>query len=299
MAQFCTDIARACGEPLAGTGALAERHLFLRWPKGKWRRPRYEAADLEPAVRAAMIDAIAHDNYVGLFANDGPELELVSFPDGVRILPRDAAHAAELIADWGRGTPLPGTPVGRRIILCCTDAKTDACCARYGFGIYKTLAEQAPALGLDVLQVTHIGGCHFAPSVIVMPERRRYGRLTTEMVPAFLAAIAGDRLYLPAYKGDPGLGEMEQAADIAARQWLGDVDRLADTSRIASVAFGGPGKAEVLVDCNGIMVSVRLTSKVFAVHGSCRSLDAAPAPKTRWEAVGVQLAGAVTGQSCA
>ncbi|MBU1306989.1 MAG: hypothetical protein KKF33_15905, partial [Alphaproteobacteria bacterium] len=208
MAQFCTDIARACGEPLAGTGALAERHLFLRWPKGKWRRPRYEAADLDPAVRAAMIDAIAHGNYVGLFANDGSELELVSFPDGVRLLPRDAAHAAELIAAWGQGTPLPGIAIGHRVILCCTDAKTDACCARYGFGIYKAMAEQAPALGLEVLQVTHIGGCHFAPSVIVMPERRRYGRLTPEMVGDFLAAIAGERLYLPAYKGDPSLGEM-------------------------------------------------------------------------------------------
>ena len=52
--HFCTDHAIASGEPLAGTGTLAERHLFMRWPKGKWRRPRFETVGLADDLLAAM-----------------------------------------------------------------------------------------------------------------------------------------------------------------------------------------------------------------------------------------------------
>lgn len=85
-------------------------------------------------------------------------------------------------------------------------AKTDACCARYSFPVFKALAAAAPEFGIDVLQCTHIGGCHFAPSVIVMPDRQRYGRLMPAAVPDFLATIARNDLYMPAYKGQSGTG---------------------------------------------------------------------------------------------
>src|SRR5690606_12388115 len=54
---FCADLAIAQDEPLAGIGAMAERHLFMLWPKGKWRRPRYQSADMDDVLQQAIHQA--------------------------------------------------------------------------------------------------------------------------------------------------------------------------------------------------------------------------------------------------
>ncbi|SEQ37803.1 hypothetical protein SAMN05428969_2826 [Devosia sp. YR412] len=280
MRQFCTDHAIACGEPLTGTAALAERHLFVRWPKGQWRRPRFESVGLSEELRSQMKAASGNGRYVGLV--DGEHLELLSFPDASSIVPRDQEHAAALIEQWRDGTGLDGTPL-RRTVLCCTDAKTDACCARYGFPVFKALAAAAPDFGIDVLQCTHIGGCHFAPSVIVMPDRQRYGRLTPANVPEFLATLARKELYLPSYKGNPALDEIEQSAEAAVRHWAqGRVD-LAEI-KVAQVTMHSDVKATVEVELNAERLIVRADRQSFPVYGNCRDMDAEPKDKLRWVA---------------
>src|SRR5690606_1410164 len=104
---FCTDHAIAQQEPLAGTGAMAARHLFVRWPKGKWRRPRYESADLEHVLQRAIHESYGSDRYVGLIESDGrPDLELISFPDSRTAQPASQQEAAAMIRAWASGTPL-------------------------------------------------------------------------------------------------------------------------------------------------------------------------------------------------
>ena len=70
--DFCTDIAMALGEPHEGTGALAERHLLVNWPKGKWRRPRFEAEGFAPELQSAMRAASGAGRYVGLCDDPTP-----------------------------------------------------------------------------------------------------------------------------------------------------------------------------------------------------------------------------------
>nr|WP_314259603.1 sucrase ferredoxin [uncultured Devosia sp.] len=280
MRKFCTDHAIACGEPLAGTGTLAERHLFVRWPKGNWRRPRFDTVGLSDELRVQMKAASGGGRYVGLV--DGEQLELLSFPDATSVVPRDQEHAAELVAQWRDGKGLDGTPL-RRTVLCCTDAKTDACCARYGFPVFKALAAAAPAFDIDVLQCTHIGGCHFAPSVIVMPERQRYGRLTPASVPDFLAVIARNELYLPSYRGNPALGEIEQSAEAAVRDWAEGRVAL-EGLEVAQVTMRSDIEATVEVQLNAerLLVHAHLTS--FPIYGNCRDMEGEPKDKLRWVA---------------
>lgn len=278
MRRFCTDHAIACGEPLEGNGALAERHLFVRWPKGNWRRPRFETVGLSEELRAQMKAASGNGRYVGLV--DGEDLELLSFPDATSIVPRDQDHAAALIAAWREGTGLGGTPL-RRTVLCCTDAKTDACCARYGFPVFKALAAAAPDFGIDILQCTHIGGCHFAPSVIVMPERQRYGRLTPAGVPEFLATIARNEVYLPFYKGNPALDEIGQSAEALVRRWAdGRVDP--GQIKVAQVTMHSDDEATIEVQLNAERVIVRARRQSFPIYGNCRDMDGDPKNKLRW-----------------
>ncbi|MCZ4345595.1 sucrase ferredoxin [Devosia neptuniae] len=284
MHRFCTDHAMACGEPLAGTAALAARHLFIRWPKGKWRRPRFESVDIEAPLRLAMTAASAPDSYVGLVdAGEGTALELITFPDATSIVPRNQNHAAELVGRWHAGLPMGGTALPRRVILCCTDAKTDACCARFGFPVFKALSAAAPAFGLDVLQCTHIGGCHFAPSVIVMPDRQRYGRLTPAAVPDFLAMVARTDIYLPAYKGDPGLSELEQSAETAARHWAQGRCQVHQV-QISGVEMLAEDTATIRVLLGSVPLTINAQRQTFHTYGSCKTMGSAPTPRPRWTA---------------
>lgn len=271
---FCTDYAIAQEEPLAGTGAMAARHMFVRWPKGKWRRPRYESAGLDHVLQRAIHQSYGPDRYVGLIESDGrPDLELISFPDSRTAMPASQEEAAEMIRAWASGKPLEGPKLPRPVILCCTDAKINACCARYGFPIYKALREQAGAFGLDVVQTTHFGGCHFAPSLIVMPQRARYGRLSLAEIPDFLGALSEDRHYLPRFKGRADLSEIDQCVEIAAGQWAeangwqqSDVRLLGHEDEAASQvsAYASVGRTRLRVD---------LRQREFHVHGTCRSMD--------------------------
>jgi hypothetical protein len=280
MRKFCTDHAIACGEPLVGAATLAERHLFLRWPKGYWRRPRFETVGLSAALRTEMKAASGSGRYVGLV--DGDTLELLSFPDATSVVPRDQDHAADLVVQWRDGAQLSGEPL-RRTVLCCTDAKTDACCARYGFPVFKALAAAAPEFGIDVLQCTHIGGCHFAPSVIVMPDRQRYGRLTPATVPDFLATIARHDLYLPCYKGNPDLDEIGQTAEAFVRHWAQGHVAPADIA-VAEVTMHTENAATVVVQLNTERVIVQTRRKIFSIYGNCRDMDSEPKDKLRWVA---------------
>lgn len=278
MRPFCTDHARACGEPLAGTATLAARHLFLRWPKGNWRRPRLEAVGLDEDLRSAMKAALGAGRYVGLV--DGATLELISFPDATRVIPRDQQHAAELVARWQSGTGLEGEPVPRTI-LCCTDAKTDACCARYGFPLFKALHAAAPAFGINILQCTHIGGCHLAPSVIVMPDRQRYGRLAPDMVPDFLATIGRGEIYLPCYSGHPALTELEQAAEAAVRHHL-KASAESPPVTITEITMHDETRATIALRFGERSMQVQARCETFPIYNNCRNMDGPPKDKERW-----------------
>jgi hypothetical protein len=271
--SFCTDFAIEQAEPLAGTGAMAERHLFIRWPKGKWRRPRYESAGMDEVLQKAIHQSYGPGRYVGLLESDGqPDLQLVSFPDGRTALPASQDEAAELIRAWAGGTPLAGPALPRPVILCCTDAKVNACCALYGFPIYKALRERAGAFGFDVMQCTHFGGCHFAPSVIVMPQRSRYGRLTPGDIPGFLAAIGGGEHYLPAFKGRADLSEIDQCVDIAAAQWAEAHGRRQGEVSLAEPPVVTGGEASALAMVGNTRLRITLRQREFHVHGTCRSI---------------------------
>lgn len=271
---FCTDLAIAQQEPLAGTGAMAARHMFLRWPKGKWRRPRYESAGLEPVLQRAIHESYGPDRYVGLIESDGrPDLELISFPDSRTAQPSSQQEAAELIRAWAGGTPLSGPALPRPVILCCTDAKINACCARYGFPIYKALRDQAPAFGFDVVQTTHFGGCHFAPSLIVMPHRARYGRLTAAEIPDFLATLAEGRNYLTGFKGTADLSEIGQCVEIAAGQWAeAHGFRQADVRLIAPAATAHDA-ITVPALVGETRLDIALRQQQFFIHGTCRAIE--------------------------
>jgi (2Fe-2S) ferredoxin len=273
---FCRDLCLERGEPHEGTGNAPERMLLLAWPRGKWRTPRWESADMSARLAQAVHEAALAGVHVALVDKMGeidglPQLQ--AQPESVRA---DFASEADLIAAIGNyvdGNLFVGTPEPRTTILVCTDSRRDACCARYGFSTYKALTAIADPAMFNVVQATHLGGCRFAASLVVVPQRERYGRMTAGQVPAFIEALSRGEIFLPAYKGRTGMPEPLQVAELAALRWA--ETHAHGTSSITLSADPLPSEPADGQDLtvhallHGTALSIRLKAKSFHVQGNC------------------------------
>lgn len=272
---FCSELCLERGEPLAGLGDAPKRMLMFAWPRGKWRTPRWESVDLSSELSATLHDAAHAGLHVALVDKvEAPDSlpTLHALPENIRA---DFADEAELIAairGYIDGKLFDGDKDERMTIVCCTDSRRDACCARHGFATYKALTAIADPSRFNIVQATHIGGCRFAASLVVMPQRQRYGRMGAEHAAGFLAALARGEVYLPTYRGRTDRPEAEQVAELAALQWAE-----AHGHRAGTVALQG-NVPEAASDGDKLTIgavvadtelSIRLHAQDFFVQGSC------------------------------
>ncbi|MBJ3785026.1 sucrase ferredoxin [Devosia sediminis] len=275
---FCTDLCHERGEPLDGTGDAPERFLMLAWPRGKWRTPRWESVDMSPELSQTLHDAAHAGLHVALVDKveaEGTLPTLHALPENVFADFSDEALLTEAIRNYLDGRMFEGSPDTRTTIICCTDSRRDACCARHGFSTYKALVAIADASRFNIVQATHIGGCRFAASLVVMPQRQRYGRMTAGLAPAFLAALERGEVYLPAYKGRADRPEPAQVAELAALRWadergikLADIPLHGDIPEDATEGMSLTLGADVA----GNRLSIRLHAQNFFVQGNCSTV---------------------------
>ncbi len=275
---FCTDLCHQRGEPLAGTGNAPKRALLLAWPRGKWRVPRWESAGMSRELGAAIYDAAMSGLYIGLIdkVEAGAQLPtLHAQPENVFASFADEAELIAAIRNYMDGIMFEGTQDTRMTIVCCTDSRRDACCARHGFSTYKALVAAADPTRFNIVQCTHIGGCRFAASLVVMPQRQRYGRMTAEHAPAFLAALERGALYLPTYKGRSDRPEPAQVAELAALNWAAErgehLDEVCLHGAIPEDADDG-AKLTLEADVPGAHLAIHMHASNFFVQGNCESV---------------------------
>lgn len=285
---FCRDICIERGEPLAGAGSAAKRYILLHWPRAHWRVPRTQSY----AMPSMLADAITTANAAGLHVAlvDGDDIALSC--DNINIAQIEPQKAAQLICELAAGNMLEGERDNRITIVCCTDAKQDPCCARYGFATWKALKAQADPQHFRILQSTHLGGCRFAASVIVLPQRARYSRLQPENIASFLEHIKNGKPYLPAYRGNPILDTLSQVAEYAALTWA------QEKGLHGSVSFPHPltepqDGTNITVDTAiaGYMLEISLRKTGFPVNTRCVTLKdkSDPTQIMRWVAVSVRI----------
>lgn len=282
---FCTDLAIERGEPQEGTGSAANRYFFIKWPRGKWRRPRAETADLGPDMPATITRWLGDGRHIGFVDGAfGENMQVFAFPEGLTRTIKDVDELRQVLDAWGGGDSIDGTPIGPEVILCCTDAKTDACCARYGFSVFKTLAATADPSRFAVFQCTHIGGCHLAPSIMVMSSKDRYGRLQPEQVGDFLAKLSAGERYLPCFKGSAALSAAAQVAEIAAMRWAeANGFHQPDVVFSQSTSPSEEDPTEITVRVADVSLTLMLESQHFEVHGHCEAIDEGPGEmEQRW-----------------
>jgi hypothetical protein len=276
---FCTHVAHERGEPVEGTGGLSPKYLLFAWPRGKWRVPRSESLGLPPVIAAAMREVEA-TQWVILVDAPGDVPTLIAYPEQIAVSGSDGEVAAAMRA-WGRGEPVAGVPMDRRVVLACVDSRTDACCAKFGLPAYKALAAEADPARTLVLQSCHLGGCRFASSVMLAGTRERYGRMAPGDAPGFIAAIEAGEVYLPRFKGNPDLDEPGQVAELAARRWAAKHDRHPNRIEVAAGADHG-GHRRYEAEVGGTRLSITLEARDFLMHGQCEGVHEPPSLQRRW-----------------
>jgi hypothetical protein len=264
-------------------GKASKRYVLLHWPRSSWRVPRHMSAGMTEELGEAIRTAIAAEIHVALV--DGDNLALTC--DGIVADLSDPVDLTRALAHLASGGALNGTRDTRTIILCCTDSKQDACCARYGFATYKALLAEADQTRFRILQATHLGGCRFAASLVVLPARHRYGRIEPGHVPQFLQSLEAGKPFLANYRGSNSLSEAQQVAEHAALSWaaaekfdgepeLTNIDGNVDDAEGAEI--------HTIASFKDRKLALHLRRMRFPVNTRCKTLSDERTPQTvlRW-----------------
>lgn len=253
----CCVLWSEAGTPAWGTAPRADFWVCLEAP-GPWGpKAATSARALDPAVGAELEEAVAamggrllllrraSRNTVG----DDPLTALVSggFDSGGWVTRFDVASGRDLLG-WVRtwdadGRPVPADLEHEPLLLVCSHAHRDRCCAIEGRPLLAALED---AIEPEQLwECSHLGGHRFAPTALVLPTGQVLGRLTpTEALTAYRDAGVG--LLWPGGPGrDRGRSHLppgQQAAEAWARHRHGpvapaDLNSNVDGDRI-SVAHG-------------------------------------------------------------
>lgn len=219
---------------------------------------------------------------------DGDELAFSFESRSMRVATPETV--AQQLLHVASGGVLDGEVDERLTILCCTDSKQDPCCARYGFATWKALKDLADPATFRVLQSTHLGGCRFAASLLVLPSRQRYGRLEPRNVPEFLESLSRGAPFLPAYRGNPTLDPATQVAEHAALSFAALQGITADVSLLEkAVPARAAGEALFVATVASLSLRIRLEQRRYEVNTRCSTMEGGSSRRTdRWRLVSVE-----------
>jgi hypothetical protein len=283
---FCAQSSLDAGEPLAGTAAANTRAWIVIEVPEPWAAKVLDSEVF--AGRRARVES-------WLAAIPGSRLQLVRKP-GKELRGRRLFLASTALGDsWCVALSLgedldqlcaldvpalfaerggPSATTIDRMHLVCTHGKRDACCAKWGVGMYSAAADVDRE---RVWQSSHVGGHRFAATAVSLPAGICYGRMQPGEAESWLAAEAEGRIYdLARVRGRHCLSGPEQAAELHVRAEQGVLEHAAT----ASVVSRQDGDRHWLVDvqlaetATAVRVESRTTGRLGL--GSCG--DAEPRP---------------------
>jgi hypothetical protein len=215
-------------EALPGSAPVADTHVFLQH-LGPWPSSPLEALDLNYAAELDELDAA-----IALVRRPAPFRDArTGIPDDPYVILSTAGRVAvtqtrglpsattlaDAIAALSRGELLAGWSYEPWLILVCTHARRDACCARLGRPLVDDLL--AVTDKTRIWETTHLGGHRFAPTCLALPSQVIYGRVTSDRVAELAGAIARNETVPDLMRGRTTYAPALQAAEVVARSGLG------------------------------------------------------------------------------
>ena len=283
----CSDVVV---EPLPGTAKPGSVYVLFEWPEA-WPRDVMGDAALGEELTAKLAPMLEeHDATLLLIRHPTREgrnitdhhLYLV-FADEAVTEVKHIDSPEELLELDLSGPGRNGAERRERpLLLICTHAKRDRCCAVKGRPLLNELHARYPfGPGNDVVwETSHIKGHRFAPTMLLMPWAYSFGRMNIEATDAMLADASAGRYFVPGNRGRGTLGPAEQVAELAAAaEVLG-----ARYGQFEVAAFDG-GSVLVTDTAAGQAYEVQLEQR--PVSGVVDSCGKAPKESTAWVAVSV------------
>lgn len=269
----CSTWSRSLDEDPAGTAARTHAWLALEQP-GPWGAKAPTESLLDPGVGAALEGRAAeHGGRLALIkaprshhTTTGSHRVLAACirPGSQFLLTGDVSDpAAALDVDWaalvaGRQADVVASAPWLRprtgpVLLVCTNARRDACCALLGRPVAVALHDE---FGDDVWEANHLGGHRFAPTTVLLPHGWSHARVDPVTGSRLLRAARADRVVLDGLRGHGCLTPAEQVAEIALRRALGD-DREGQL-RVTGSAPVADDTTEVTVAADGATHRMRV-----------------------------------------
>lgn len=254
MIGRCADLADATHDPREGTAPPAERWFLVEHP-GPWGRVALAQSGVDPAaVRALSAWATAENGRVLLVRRPGRAAPSaarrwfrVDSREGFEdIRTGTFTDESELVA----AARALGDPYDGPLHLVCAHGRHDTCCAVRGRPLAAALGAAAPE---RTWECSHIGGCRFAPALVLLPHGFTLGGVPAAESPAVAAGYADGRIDPRWVRGRSCHSPAVQAAQDHARLATGadgvDALRLADAvadDDLWTVRFRDPDVSVVL-----------------------------------------------------
>ncbi|AZA12659.1 sucrase ferredoxin [Corynebacterium choanae] len=219
MQHACSD---STVEPLPGTARTGRMFVAMEHP-GPWSRDILDGGTLTDTDRFRDIPGlmlIRRPGREGRHPKTLRRIYLIYPSEGIietLLAPEETVPTLDF-TDPGRNTAHGATVLDEPLLLVCTHAKRDQCCAVKGRPIVAAAAEAYPAA--HVWECSHAGGHRFAPAVLLYPWGYSYGQLNEQATIALLRAAYRGEMFLPGNRGSTLFDQPGQVRELAVAHRL-------------------------------------------------------------------------------
>ncbi|ERS39601.1 MULTISPECIES: sucrase ferredoxin [Corynebacterium] len=246
-------------EPLPGTAKRDRMYVVFEWPAG-WSHDVLDGdtfgAELSKKIKEHLGSGVGfqlirkpgraghqmprqHRVYLVYPEQAYTELLYIGGPEDILQLD---------LAGPGNNKQFAARPSRDPLLLVCTHAKRDVCCAVKGRPLAAYL-ETKSSTGDVVWETSHTKGHRFAPAMLLLPWGYSFGRLNEQAGGELLQAALEGKYFHPANRGRGIYDEPSQAAEVAvagellaAGEYLSYQD-LVYARQVAERATGAPGES--------------------------------------------------------
>jgi hypothetical protein len=217
----CSFVAEDAGDPREGSAPPAERWFLVEHP-GPWGRAALTQSGVDPAaVRVLSAWAAAGGGRVLLVRRPGRPARRGGPRRWFRVDSRpgrEEVRGGWFDAERELDPDAPGAPVDGPLHLVCAHGRHDTCCAVRGRPLAAALDPER------TWESSHLGGCRFAPALVLLPHGFVLGGVPAAEGPAVAAAYRAGRIDPRFVRGRSCFPPAVQAAQHHARAALGVLD---------------------------------------------------------------------------
>ena len=280
-------------EPLPGTAKPGLTYVLFEWPH-KWSHDVLDGDtfgdELTEKLKAHMqrynatLLLIRHPTREGRQIEDHHVYLVFADQAATEVLHVDGPEA---ILDLDLSGPGQNSAKSRTkpLVLVCTHAKRDMCCAIKGRPIVNELVEKYPFGhgNVGVWETSHIKGHRFAATMLLMPWAYSFGRMNLEATEAMLEAAMRGEYFVPGNRGRGTFSPVGQVAEVDVATQLatrGDKVRYGQLE-VTAERIDGPS-AHVTVTDTDTDTAYEVTLEQRDVDAVMASCGKDPKPGKSW-----------------